>query len=99
METTLDGLQFFSRIECHNKSYNQPSPPQFLDMYQLLNQRVLHDTIVYIGKGEEPLHVIVIISPSNKLITTFENVDSRLEPNDPTKFLNKDMIVHPLGCN
>jgi hypothetical protein len=55
-------------------------------MHWLPNQRVLYGTIVYVGKGDEPPYVIVIIDASNKLITTSENVDSRLKPNDLTKF-------------
>jgi hypothetical protein len=66
-------------------------------MHHLFSQHVLHDAIIFVGKVEEPLHVIATIGASNQLIAAYENIDHRFEPNDPTKISKEGKNYPSIG--
>jgi len=84
--TILNWLQSLLAIDRLNISYDKPSPPQFLDRRWLPSQCILHSTITFVSKGEEPSHVVSTISFSDQLVKTLEKIYWGLEPNHFTGF-------------
>jgi hypothetical protein len=74
MGTILNWLQSLLAIDRSNISDDKLSPPQFLEC-------ILHSTITPVSKGEEPSHVISIISFGDQLVRTLEKFYWGLEPN------------------
>lgn len=71
METTLDRLQSFFKIDYPNESHYQSSSPSLLNMHLLSNQHVLYGTVVSVGEGEEPPQVIAFIGVNKEIDNIF----------------------------
>lgn len=82
-----------------NISYDQSSPPPYLNKRWLPSQHVFHSVIAPVSKGKEPSYVFATISVDDHLVATSKTFTMGSSPTILQNFLKEDTIVHPFRCS